>query len=553
MLSSETFVSCHTSRTALAALLVALIAGCPIGTTPDDGSLDSDSDGVANRDDACPDTPEGVLLTDDGCPGAWTTQADPLLGIPVAYELRSDGTLIRARPQVSDDFISAILASGCIGADDDGPDVSEFESTILTDTVAAGTPTVIVTGEIVGDELTPPGSFSITVEYRAFELTVASDGTVTWTFDVIASVEIGVGDDTLARTEGGYQGTLSGTIDTDGTVVTWTEVEGTLTCSTFFSTQLIDTTEQDLALAGTDTDETYLIGSEDWTLEPAPDPTPDSDSDGVGDPFDLCPDTPADDEADLTGCSAEQRDTDEDGVVDAADECEDTPADETPDAAGCSPSQLDGDADGVSDADDLCPDTPAGEEVDVDGCTVPAGGPVAAVWQAAGDPFIIYGITLAQFELSVDGTLVQAVFDFDVEDEPTLDVEVVADTVPYRVETVVIVFDAGEEFGVTELRLRYDEYVLTVGEDGTAELAFDLTASNGGTVLGLEFEQTERWEGTQSGTVSEDGTTITWTALSGSYTIEDSLTNMPVTEPLEQVYSVDGLVPWTLVEETDTP
>jgi len=95
----------------------------------------------------------------------------------------------------------------------------------------------------------------------------------------------------------------------------------------------------------------------------------DADGDGVSDGEDACPDTPAGEEVDATGCSCSQRDGDGDGVDDCTDLCPATPAGETVDATGCTAGQADADGDGVPDEGDACPDTAAGEEVDATGCS----------------------------------------------------------------------------------------------------------------------------------------------------------------------------------------
>ncbi len=58
-------------------------------------------------------------------------------------------------------------------------------------------------------------------------------------------------------------------------------------------------------------------------------------------------------------------DSDGDGVNDSRDRCPNTPAGETVDASGC---PMDGDGDGVADRQDRCPETPAGARVDEQGC-----------------------------------------------------------------------------------------------------------------------------------------------------------------------------------------
>ncbi|MBM47168.1 MAG: hypothetical protein CMB35_00890, partial [Euryarchaeota archaeon] len=101
----------------------------------------------------------------------------------------------------------------------------------------------------------------------------------------------------------------------------------------------------------------------------------DEDADGVVNPNDNCPDTPAGEAVDGVGCSTSQLDTDSDGVSDADDACPgyndsiDVDADGTPD--GCD-SLVDSDSDGVADADDLCADTMVGTDVDSGGCAIQA-------------------------------------------------------------------------------------------------------------------------------------------------------------------------------------
>jgi len=97
----------------------------------------------------------------------------------------------------------------------------------------------------------------------------------------------------------------------------------------------------------------------------------DSDSDGIADISDLCPDTPAGEAVDADGCADSQKDTDGDGVTDDLDTCPDTPAGEAVDADGCADSQKDTDGDGVTDDLDTCPNTPSGVVVDADGCAIP--------------------------------------------------------------------------------------------------------------------------------------------------------------------------------------
>ena len=99
----------------------------------------------------------------------------------------------------------------------------------------------------------------------------------------------------------------------------------------------------------------------------------DQDGDGYGDNAngnspDLCPNTPAGQVVDSTGCSDTEIDDDGDGVPNSNDACPSTPAGETVNTNGCSDTELDGDLDAVKDAYDACPSTPLGATVDSAGC-----------------------------------------------------------------------------------------------------------------------------------------------------------------------------------------
>ena len=120
------------------------------------------------------------------------------------------------------------------------------------------------------------------------------------------------------------------------------------------------------------------------------DPTQsDQDEDGVLDIYDECPDTPAGEAVNETGCSESQTsqgtnptaDDDNDGVINALDECPDTEDGASVDYRGCSEAQGgqgtptgDQDNDGVIDLFDECPDTEAGVRVDYKGCSEAQGG-----------------------------------------------------------------------------------------------------------------------------------------------------------------------------------
>ncbi|GGA67721.1 hypothetical protein GCM10008015_05590 [Flavobacterium palustre] len=95
----------------------------------------------------------------------------------------------------------------------------------------------------------------------------------------------------------------------------------------------------------------------------------DNDNDGVNNSLDLCPNTPAGETVNASGCSASQLDDDNDGVKNNLDLCSNTPTGASVNASGCAQSQLDDDNDGVKNNLDLCSNTPTGASVNASGCS----------------------------------------------------------------------------------------------------------------------------------------------------------------------------------------
>ncbi|RZD37581.1 MAG: hypothetical protein CXT71_07915 [Methanobacteriota archaeon] len=160
--------------------------------------------------------------------------------------------------------------------------------------------------------------------------------------------------------------------DVNGTIVDFDDF-GWLSISTSYSKDLVLTNlnlsyycVEAVLYVGTDyqQDSTQSCFEMNTTVVPT-----DSDSDGVNDGDDLCPNTPLGEVVDINGCSQSQLDDDGDGVMNNLDLCPNTPAGESVDTDGCSQSQLDDDGDGVMNNVDLCPNTPAGNSVDSDGCS----------------------------------------------------------------------------------------------------------------------------------------------------------------------------------------
>lgn len=106
-------------------------------------------------------------------------------------------------------------------------------------------------------------------------------------------------------------------------------------------------------------EEGVQIGTGQTIAENICDNFQDADNDGIDDSDDICPDTPAGEQADQQGCSECQRDFDGDGVLDCEDLCP-----SLKDATNA-----DSDGDGVGDICDVCDGTPAGATVDDVGCT----------------------------------------------------------------------------------------------------------------------------------------------------------------------------------------
>lgn len=90
----------------------------------------------------------------------------------------------------------------------------------------------------------------------------------------------------------------------------------------------------------------------------------DSDSDGVEDANDQCPDTAAGTKVDSSGCAI---DSDGDGVADGSDQCPGTPKGAQVNSNGC---EVDSDGDGIADSLDQCPGTAANSDVDDKGCMI---------------------------------------------------------------------------------------------------------------------------------------------------------------------------------------
>jgi hypothetical protein len=96
----------------------------------------------------------------------------------------------------------------------------------------------------------------------------------------------------------------------------------------------------------------------------------DSDSDGVCDVNDGCPNDPNKTSEGACGCNVADTDTDGDGTADCDDGCPDDPNKTSEGACGCNVADTDTDGDGTEDCDDGCPEDAGKTSPSVCGCGV---------------------------------------------------------------------------------------------------------------------------------------------------------------------------------------
>ncbi|MCG3132116.1 MAG: hypothetical protein FLDDKLPJ_02933 [Phycisphaerae bacterium] len=277
--------------------------------------------------------------------------------------------------------------------------------------------------------------------------------------------------------------------------------------------------------------------------------------------------------------STSARDVDGDGVANDADLCPATPAGEAVDADGCAPSQLDSDQDGVSNAADACADTPAGLEVDADGCTR------VFAWRSEADPFVspLLALAPATYEMTSAGDFQQARYELDGlvallnllgglgdfgggEDGGDtgdgggssflIEAEVAADTaVLGAAQTLVRADFEGGDLGLSgTLGIIVELTAFDVDfADGGVTWTFDVAVEM--SISGLLVINDARYTGAAAGVLSEDGSTITWTSITGTLTASGGIDGAEESIPLEEVFVPDesnpegGVLPaWTLEE-----
>ena len=344
--------------------------------------FDDDGDSVANEDDLCPNTPTGSLVDLDGCA---SSQIDS----------DNDGY---------NDNIDVFVNDSSQWADQDGDGYGDNPSGNMPDAFPSdGTQWSDQDGDGYGDN--PNGTYGDAFPTDSTQWTDSdSDGygdnpsgsnPDLWPSDATQWADQdgdGYGDNSSgtngdkfptdstqwADQDGdGYGDNPSGTTPdaypTDATQ--WVDTDGdgygdnpTGTDGDAFPTDSTQWADQDGDgygdnQAGTDPD-AFPTDSTQWA---------DQDGDGFGDNAngntpDLCPNTPAGQVVDATGCSDTEIDDDNDGVPNSNDACPSTPAGESVNTNGCSDTELDGDLDGIKDAYDACPSTSLGLTVDPAGC-----------------------------------------------------------------------------------------------------------------------------------------------------------------------------------------
>jgi len=317
--------------------------------------LDSDDDDVADLVDLCPNTEAGWVVDADGCAmnqldedsDGYSNDIDWCWGTPGAEVVDTDGCGESQKDDDGDNIMNdvdlcsntnsgvSVDSDGCSTAqltdtdndglnnqDDQCPNTPGFDLTTV-DSYGCGAHQRDTDGDgtVDADDLcpaTPAGAI------------VVSDGCQSTTLDSDGDNIVDI-DDLCPSTAQGE------TIDTYGCAESQKDDDGD---SVMNDVDLCDQTDPNWP---TDSD-----GCASYQL--------DTDGDGVTNDLDECPYTPLGLTVDTMGCE----DTDSDGVNELYDLCPNTlPLEITEvDGDGCAPSQKDTDADGVNDRDDQCPTVP---------------------------------------------------------------------------------------------------------------------------------------------------------------------------------------------------
>ena len=371
--------------------------------------FDSDGDSVANEDDLCPNTPAGSLVDLDGCASSQVDTDndgynDDVDAFPTDGSQWSDQDGDGYGDNPTGNMSDAFPSDGTQWSDQDGdgygdnlngtyPDAFPTDSTQWSDSDGDGygdnpsgsnpdlwpndaTQWADQDGDGFGDNSSAPNGDKFPTDATQW---ADQDGD-------------GYGDNPTGTTPDAYPTDATQWADTDGDGYgdnpTGTDGDAFPTDSTQWADQDGDGYGDNQAGTTPDafpTDSTQWVdqdgdGFGDNQAGNNADAFPtdstqwaDQDGDGYGDNAngntpDLCPNTPAGQVVDTTGCADSEIDDDNDGVPNSNDACPSTPAGESVNTNGCSDTELDGDLDGIKDAYDACPSTPLGRTVDAAGC-----------------------------------------------------------------------------------------------------------------------------------------------------------------------------------------
>ena len=389
-------------------------ANTPEGATVNSNGCpaDSDSDGVFDGLDQCPDTPAGAIVDGVGCPS----------------DSDNDGVFDGIDQCTNSAIGSTVDATGCPSdTDNDGviDDLDLCPSTQPGSGVDANGCAIDSDGDGIDDDLDqcPNTSNGTLVDSTGCEISL---NVRVEAEDYIVATDTTNGNEAPAPSDCVYNGLNVDVGDTDdeggGCFIGWIESGESLTydlslsAGTYSITSRVasDLTQGEFELyldgvliatdsipntGGWDAFETHDLGvievdggayalqveitgsyfNLNWLNFELDTPMVDSDSDGVPDSLDQCPNTPAGAVVDSTGCEPPPGDNDADGVNDDTDECPATPIGATVDGVGC---PMDSDGDGVYDGIDQCADTASGTSVNSLGCPLTG----VPVWTGAPPP-----------------------------------------------------------------------------------------------------------------------------------------------------------------------
>jgi len=309
--------------------------------------IDTDSDGVEDEYDLCPNTAEGQSVNADGC--AWYQLDDDEDGILNPFD-QCEGF------DDSIDVDNDGIIDGCddiIDSDNDGVSDDEDQCNGQDDTIDVDNDTIIdcldplidSDGDLVSDEDDLCPGFDDNIDYDNDGIPDDCDSLIDSDGDYISDEndQCEGYDDNIDQDNDGIPDDCDQIIDSDSDGVSDEED----TCAGHDDSIDIDS---DGIADGCD----MLI---------------DSDNDFVPDYIDICAATPAGETSNIEGCSPSQTDADLDTIMDDVDVCKYTHRGEydTNPMDGCPD---DSDADGFLDEEDACQDSKPDVELDKEGCEV---------------------------------------------------------------------------------------------------------------------------------------------------------------------------------------